>query len=249
VLFNFKKLPPHFVPAKFFVCHALSLLYFFVQSSDATFFHFLLVMDDTEILILFHAARRRLGIKRLFQGGTEIVLNGEHALDFPESDPTKDRNLEVRDNDGVTVLARKEISHLFDEFQEHSTYSSWVEWPPEFDWDEDNDDPEGLLPYRTFHPDEIDAFYDLAEYTGEETSDTKRSDITAFYTALGLSLVFAEESEYRGWCKMTLISPPLVQQWRDLREASKKFKEAETLFERARQRAGVTKRQRTDHVL
>lgn len=191
-------------------------------------------MDTSRKLELFDAARRKLGIKRLFMGGKEMLLNGENAVDSPR----EDLMLEVRDDDGITILARKSCEQVLHKdgfnYNEH-----WATRPSIFDVDNE-DDPAELQdewPYRSFS--------DHGECDGFETTDMEED---AFYKALGVPLVFEDDGQYRGTCSLTFVHVDLVQQWRDLCNLDVALKRSTELTERVEQRAGVTKRARLADV-
>ena len=188
----------------------------------------------------FHAARRRLGVKRLFYGGcdplVEILLNGEKAVRAG----SKKLPLHVVDEDGVTILATKTAEALGKDdafgYNEH-----WPDaWPAAFERD------------REAESDELDEWLykhfsgrgDLAEF---ETLTDRANGGDAFYRALNVPLAYIEDHpSYARAINITFVHPELVQQWRDMVDAAAARKKLAELQARIEARAGAHKRTRTD---
>jgi len=180
----------------------------------------------------FRSLRRKLGVKQLWQryeeDGVEkfkfIFLNGQHPLRYPS--PKCDHHLEVRAEDGKTVLAQIDARTLF----EHDGLQSYIDnmdnWPIEFANDAvlANRMTRLQFPYPTF--------------TGDE-QNLVRAPQDPFFTTLGIPHFLLNDGEYRDFNEIVPFHLELILQWRDLQRLRQKEFRVDTLRRRINKRAGI----------
>jgi hypothetical protein len=202
----------------------------------------------------FRTLRIQLGVKQLWQhfdkngeqGFKQILLNGSEHIGYPRYAPIQagkewyqaeklDRHLEVREEDGITVLASITDDDIFESEAMDGRDSVSIDCPDPFRRDEQlTHDEADEKPYVIYNG-ELGAFI--------------KAPSTPFFKALGIPYFHLDESKYRGLARTIPIHPELVMQWRDLMDLKIHRDEVERLARRVKERLGVgngNKRQRVD---
>jgi hypothetical protein len=173
-------------------------------------------------LSLFHAARRKAGLRTLWQEGREILAHGESTISVTGI-------LEVRDEDG-RVLTTMEPDAFNEAMQEHECEAIIEYLASDF------------APYSSDDEEDLPCHFSRDSYLVPSPTDIP------FFSELGVPSFRVSEGDYRDfpyWCP---FHETLARQWRDMHELAR-LKERRTELRAAiHSRAGTHKRKRGDVV-
>lgn len=186
----------------------------------------------------FNALRIKLGIKQLWARVKDkynenaedtwhhIVMNGETSMTTTVN-PRRIVAYEVRDDDGVTVLATRNGPTVIEDDMQASD-ETITNWPSEFDSDDDivDADQEDEYEYRI-----ISSKLHFGQWFINVPDEP-------FYKILGVPLFYLTEGEYRGVYAAYPMHPLLVCQWRDLVDCDYHKEQSAILEQRIRARTG-----------